>query len=226
VDRVLYAIGYDRRSDRAIQEVYAVGLQAVLDALPSGFEKLLYISSTGVYSQTGDDWVDEQSPCEPVREGGKAALAAERVLQDHASSSRGVVLRLAGIYGPGRIPYLDKMRQGESIPAPQQGYLNLIHVDDAAAIVLAAFDRARPPAIYCVSDGQPVQRGEYYREVARRVRAPDPQFETDPQTPASSRSSSSKRVSNKRLVEQLGVSLGFPSYREGLAAILSAESSD
>ncbi|MEX0937587.1 MAG: SDR family oxidoreductase [Pirellulales bacterium] len=225
VDRVLYAIGYDRRSDRSIQEVYAGGLQAVLDAVPPGFEKLLYISSTGVYSQTGDAWIDEQSPCEPVREGGKAALAAERVLQDHASGLRGVILRLAGIYGPGRVPYLDKMRQGEPIPSPQRGFLNLIHVEDAASIVLAALDRATPPALFCVSDGQPVKRGDYYREAAKRIGAPQPRFATDPQTPAASRASSSKRVSNRRLVEQLGVTLAFSSYREGLAAILSAESS-
>jgi nucleoside-diphosphate-sugar epimerase len=104
---------------------------------------VIYISSVGVYGPSDGDWVDESTPCEPHREGGKASLAAEQVLAGHALGRRGLILRLAGIYGPGRIPLAEKIRKGEPLPVSPEGYLNLIHVDDAARVVLAAEEKAR-----------------------------------------------------------------------------------
>jgi nucleoside-diphosphate-sugar epimerase len=135
-----------------------------------------------------------------------------------------VILRLAGIYGPGRIPFLDRLRAGEPIPAPSAGHLNLIHVEDAASIVVAASNLAPladGPRVYCVSDGHPVQRGDYYREVAQRIGASPPQFTApDPNSPRAARAEADRRIRNDRMLADLKVELAYPNYRAGLAAIL------
>lgn len=220
VETILFAVGLDRSSGKTIDEVYADGVKNVCAALPSSVECFIYVSTTGVYGPAGGEWVDETTAPNPQRDGGRASLAAEKHL-----GNRSIVLRLAGIYGPNRIPYLSKLKNGEPIAAPSEGWLNLIHVDDAAAIVLVAEQWASRQAAnqhtFCVCDGQPVVRGDYYREVARRIGAAPPQFvEPDPASPAAARARSDKRISNQKLQQELGYSFKYPSYREGLAAIL------
>jgi nucleoside-diphosphate-sugar epimerase len=221
-ETVLYAVGYDRGTGASIHEVFIAGLQSVLAALPAETGKFLYISSTGVYGQSQGEQVNEDSPCEPQRDGGRACLAAERALAAHTLGRHAVVLRMAGLYGPGRIPYASELRRQQPIPAPQHGFLNLIHVDDAVAAVLAAEARATPPRTYAIADGHPVERHVYYEELARALKAPPPRFAPPPaDAPAQVRAASSKRLCNARMVAELGVKLAYPSYREGLAAIFS-----
>jgi nucleoside-diphosphate-sugar epimerase len=218
---VLFAVGYDRTSGLPIREVYVEGLRAVLAALPDTVECFIYVSSTGVFAQHDGQWVDEDSPAEPVREGGRACLEAERLLAAHPLGRRAMVLRMAGIYGPGRLPRRREIEAGESLAAPSEGYLNLIHVDDAAEVVLAAERSASRPSMYLVSDGHPVSRGEYYAELARLVGAPPPRFQhPGPDSPAAQRAESSKRISNARLLDELHVELSYPSYKEGLASVV------
>jgi nucleoside-diphosphate-sugar epimerase len=230
-DTVLFAVGYDRKSARdnvgpTIFDVYARGFANVLDALPDETRRVIYISTTGVYSQTGGTIVDEDSPTEPHREGGRASLAAEQALAASRFASRGVILRLAGIYGPGRIPLAEPLRRGEPLAVPAEGSVNLIHVDDAARVVPAAeqleASAGQSPRIYNVSDGHPAVRGEYYAQLARLLGAPPPTF-TDPgaDSPATARASSDKRISNVRLLRDFAIQLEYPSYREGLQAIAS-----
>ena len=104
--------------------------------------RFIYISTTGVYGPASGEWIDETTPPDPQRDGGRASLAAERALAASPFAARGVILRLAGIYGPGRVPFIEELCAGEPIPAPTTGYLNLIHVDDAAETVLAADSKA------------------------------------------------------------------------------------
>lgn len=224
IDTVLFAVGFDRKSAQSIYDVYTGGLNNVLAALPPDVPRVIYISTTGVYGTADGDWVDESTPPDPQRDGGRASLAAEQVLAAHPLGRNSVVLRLAGIYGPGRIPFLRELQAGEPIPAPVDGYLNLIHVGDGASAVLAADNLPRlsaGPRVYCVSDGHPVRRGDYYREVARQIGAPPPTFvEPDPHSPRSARALTNRRVSNRRMLQELSVRLAYPDYRTGLAAIL------
>lgn len=223
VDIVLFAVGYDRRSGHSIGQVYVDGLQNVLQHLPRGIKRLIYVSSTGVYGQADHAWVDEQSPCEPSREGGRACRQAELLLQSHPLSQRVVILRMAGIYGPGRIPRQKELQAGLPITAASEGYLNLIHVDDAATTVIAAEKLACLPSLYCVSDGHPVVRREYFRELAALLGAADPTFRPPPAgSHAADRARTSKRVDSRRMLAELRVDLRYPSYREGLAAIAHA----
>jgi nucleoside-diphosphate-sugar epimerase len=220
-DTVLFAVGFDRSAGPSIENVYASGVRNVLAALPSESGKFVYISTTGVYGNAAGNWVDEDTPPDPERDGGRASLAAELVLTGHPFGSRLYILRLAGLYGPGRVPFLDLLRAGEPVPAVSEGYLNLIHVDDAATVVVACAKQKRKGTLYCVSDGCPVLRGDYYREVARRIGAPPPTFvKPDLNSPRALRAESDRRVSNSRMLAELGVRLAFSDYRAGLAAIL------
>jgi nucleoside-diphosphate-sugar epimerase len=221
-DAVLFALGFDRQDGRSIEGIYRSALQTVLAALsPVPPKKLIYISSTGVYGDVGGDWVDEDSPCNPTRDGGKACLVAERLLALPPWSERSLILRLAGIYGPGRLPRKADLVAGKPIASSDGGYLNLIHVADAVQAIELALEKAIPPRTYIVSDGAPVVRGDYYREVARQLGAPEPRF--DPNSPSSrnARSGAAKRVSNARISRELHFVPRFPSYREGIAAALN-----
>lgn len=224
-ETVLYAVGFDRSAGMTMSRVYVEGLRAVLDALPAEPERFIYISSTGVYGQTDGSWVNEQSPCLPDRENGRVCLAAEQALAQHPLGRRAVVLRMAGLYGPGRLPNQKSLLAGEPIAAPQHGYLNLIHVDDAARLVLAAERKATPPAMYVAADGQPPQRHEYYAELARLWGAPAPRFAPPPpDDPAAQRAASNRRIDGSRILRDLDVTLAYPTFREGLAAIAGGAS--
>jgi nucleoside-diphosphate-sugar epimerase len=216
-DTVLFAVGWDRRPGQQQREVYVEGLAQLLSVLRS-VGRFVYISSTGVYGAGSGDWVDEATPCHPLREGGECCLAAEELLAQHRLSQKRVVLRLAGIYGPQRIPRAADLQAGLPIDAPGQGFLNLIHVDDAAHIVQLAESRAPDAATYVVSDGEPVLRSHYYAELARLLQAPPPRFvDPAPHSPAQRRAASDKRVRPTKMFQELAPTLQFPSYREGLA---------
>jgi nucleoside-diphosphate-sugar epimerase len=113
---------------------------------------------------------------------------------------------------------------GRPIDAPAEGWLNLIHVDDAANIVLLAERRAPAPRTYVVSDGYPVQRRDYYTELARLAGALPPRFIEPPSdSPAAQRAASDKRVDPQRMMKELQPQLRHPDYRCGLSAIVQAE---
>jgi len=228
---ILYCVGFDRSAGNTIHQVYAGGMRHVLSRSPSpATARLIYVSTTGVYAPVPGPaaqqaWVDEQWPTRPQRSGAKASLAAEQQLTGHPLGKRAIILRMAGLYGPGRISYQEKIRAGQPLAVPPESWLNLIHMDDAAAVVLAAGNwsggNCQGPEIFNVADGNPVLRGEYYREVARRLDAPEPQFITpNANHPATTRAATNKRICNLKLFQTLAIKLSFPTYREGLAAIL------
>ena len=103
---VLWAVGFDAAGGRSRREVYVQGLQNVLAALPADTGRFLFVSSTSVYGNTRGGWVDENSPCQPGREAGRVLLVAEDALRHHALGPQSIILRLAGLYGPGRLPRL------------------------------------------------------------------------------------------------------------------------
>ncbi|MEM6798079.1 MAG: SDR family oxidoreductase [Planctomycetota bacterium] len=221
-DTLLFAVGYDRSAGASIQEVYAQGFQNVLDALPVVARRVIYISTTGVYGGADGGWVDEATPPAPSRPGAVASLAAEEALRASRFADRGIALRLAGIYGPDRVPFLKQLAAGEPIAAPSDGHVNLIHVDDAATATLAAADAGNPlPPVLCVSDGSPPRRADYYGEVARLLEAPAPTFIDPPvNSPRAARAAADKKVRSDLMKQSLGFTLSYPSYRAGLAAIL------
>jgi nucleoside-diphosphate-sugar epimerase len=225
VDRVFYCVGFDRASGATLRTVYVDGLQNVLDNLPGLVMRLVYASSTGVYGQTGGEWVDESSAVAPRHESGKACLEAELRLAEWAEPRAfqlsTIVLRFAGLYGPGRVVRRSVLERGEPIASDPDKLLNLIHIDDAAGAVLAALDASHPERVYLISDDRPVTRREYYCTAAALLGGPEPRF--SPPRGASleaARDATSKRVANHRMKRGLGVVLAFPDIRTGLPAAL------
>ncbi len=227
IDTVLIAVGYDRNSHHDRRHVYVDGLAHVLDSLPTSAQHLVYISSTGVFGDANGDWVDETTPPNPEREGGKALWEAEGVLGNSPWKRRSTILRLAGLYGPGRIPNLDRVRQwldGQDTSAVNRdGFLNLVHVSDVVRLVAMVAQREPAGELFLVSDGSPTLRREYYaylesklqdRRDGGRVRNQDPQRDA----PAIR---SGKRISNRKLLRTLDFRFEYPDFRLGVDQALS-----
>ena len=185
-----------------------------------------YLSATNVYGDRGGGWVDETTPVAPSGERGRRRVAAEAAWQDigQRSAIPVQIFRLAGIYGPGRSA-LDALRAGTArrIVKPGQVF-SRIHVADLAAALEAAMTRSAAGAIYNLCDDEPAPPEDVIAYAASLLGMPPPPLEdyaTAALSPmARSFYDDSKRVSNRRLKDELGVTLRYPSYREGLASLL------
>ena len=219
---VLYAVGFDRSANYDVHAVYCQGLKNVIERLPQVPNRFIHISSTGVYGQVDGSLVDEETLADPLRPGGAAALAAEQALRQSSLSTTAVSLRFGGIYGPQRVPYLKQIIAGEPLAVPSQGWLNLLHVEDAVQIIELLCQAPLQHQLYLVTDGVPVQRQDYLNEIARLLQAPDITWApSDPSTAVAQRALGSKRIDTRRLVGDLQFNWKYPSYREGLLSILS-----
>lgn len=226
---VLIAVGFDRTAGRSQHEVYVEGLRHVLNQVVGRCERLIYISSSSVYGQSAGEWVNESSPCEPVQSGGQCCLAAEELIRaalpslDAANRARlsANVLRLSGIYGPGRLlSRVESLRAGEPLSGRGDAWLNLIHVDDAASAVLACEERGQPGATYLITDDRPIRRDEYYGQLASLIAAPQPTF-LDGQPAQRGSGGLNKRCSNEQARAELGLTLRYSSITAGLPHALN-----
>ena len=191
-----------------------------------------YLSTTGVYGHHGGDWVDESAPLQPATTRGAARVKAEAAWTSLCATA-GLplhIFRLAGIYGPGRGPF-EKVRNGTArrIIKPGQVF-SRIHVDDIAQVLAASIARPNPGAIYNVCDNDPAPPEDVIAHAAELLGLPLPpaqDFDHAEMTPmARSFYAESKRVSNRRILQDLGVTLKYPTYRSGLAALLAAETKE
>jgi nucleoside-diphosphate-sugar epimerase len=224
-DRVFYCVGFDRSAGASMRTVYVDGLLNVLDDRPGGVRRFVYASSTGVYGQALGEWVDETTPAAPRNESGKICLEAEERLRRWAqrrdTAQHAVVLRFAGLYGPGRVVRRTLIEQGEVIPGDPDKLLNLIHIDDAARTVVSTLAADSRDRIYLVSDDRPVTRHEYYGLTASLLGAPAPRF-APPEAGSleEGRDATNKRVANHRMKAGLGIELIYPDISTGLPAAL------
>ncbi len=212
--RVLVAVAYDSTAGYSRETSQVQGLSNLLDSI-SSVSHVVYISTTGVYHQTDGSWVDEFSTARPTMPGGQSHLRAEFLLRRRWQPSH-TILRLAGIYGPGRVPLARQIAAGKPIDAGADGYLNLIHVEDAATAVLNAWWRrstqgSLPLSLYAVADDLPVLRRDFYQAVAKHLGVAAPRF-TSPAGSLSARSASNKRIWNRRLHRDLIDRLRYPTY--------------
>ncbi len=224
-DRAFYCVGFDRAAGQSQRTVYIDGLQNVLDRLTERVERFVYASSTGVYGQSEGEWVDETSATCPPHESGRVCLEAEgRVRawsQARVRSSAAIILRFSGLYGPGRAVRRSLLERGEPIPGEPDKFLNLIHIDDAARAAEAALEARHAEPVYLVSDDRPVTRLEYYARMAELLGSPPPRFRPPaPASPESARDTTSKRISNARIKNALGLTLNYPDITTGLATCL------
>ena len=196
--------------------------RAALAAAPAAW--VGYLSTTGVYGDRQGGWVDEDSALAPVNDRSRRRVAAEAAWA--ATGLPVEVFRLAGIYGPGRSAF-DRLREGRARRVVKPGQVfSRIHVGDVARTLEAALAKPCPGRICNVADDEPAPPQDVIAFAARLLDLPVPPevpFDAGELSPmARSFWSESKRVSNRRIREELGVDLAFPDYRGGLRAILAA----
>lgn len=185
-----------------------------------------YLSTTGVYGDHQGGWVDESTPLTPSTRRGQWRVEAEAAWQAIPGLPLHI-FRLAGIYGPGRGPFA-KVRAGTArrIIKPGQVF-SRIHVADIAQVLHASLARPDPGAVYNLCDDDPAPPEDVIGHAAELLGLPLPpgeDFEVADMTPmARSFYAESKRVRNERIKEDLGITLRYPSYRDGLSALLALE---
>ncbi|MDX6804540.1 NAD-dependent epimerase/dehydratase family protein [Terrihabitans rhizophilus] len=186
-----------------------------------------YLSTTGVYGDHAGAWIDETAPTNPVSARAVRRLEAENGWRALAGPGRVVhVFRLSGIYGPGRNPLLSLL-EGSSRALDKPGQVfNRIHVEDVAEAVAAAMTRPEAGPVFNLADDEPAPQPEVLAYAAKLLGLGPPEVVAfDAGQAAMSEMARSfwaenKRVGNRRLVTELGVQLRYPTYREGLRALL------
>ncbi|MEM7410726.1 MAG: SDR family oxidoreductase [Myxococcota bacterium] len=216
---VVYAASPGGRDDAFYRTTYVDGLRNLLGALEKQGQRprrVIFVSSTAVYGQTKGEWVDEDSPTEPTHFSGQRLLEAEQVLRD--GPFPGVVLRLAGIYGPRRTRLIDQVRQGRATLSKGKRYTNRIHRDDCAGILDRLIDVGETDPCYVGVDHAPEEERVVLDWMAGILGAPPPRVERVDQrkTPRGG----NKRCRNTRILDA-GYRFIYPTYREGYTAVLS-----
>jgi nucleoside-diphosphate-sugar epimerase len=221
-DWVVFAASSGGRGAAAARDVYVEGQRTAIEHFggrADSPDRYVYTSSTGVYGDHGGDWVDEQTPLDPVTPKTEALAEAETVALELSRECGvdGTVARLAGLYGPGRY------RLERYVTGPvTEGHLNMLHRDDAAGALehLLITDSARDEVVLVVDD-EPVSKWELADWLAEACGEPAPpkqtveqRLEADVSETVRRRLTTSKRCSNDKL-RGLGYEFAYPTYREG-----------
>lgn len=218
LDYLVYCVAASQPDEAGYRAAYVEGLRHVLGWLAERGQtprRLLFVSSSGVYGQRDGEWIDETSPAEAESFSGSVMLEAERIAQD--SGIPATLVRLTGIYGPGREWLLKQVRMGYRVVSEPPLYANRIHVDDCAGL-LAHLLKAEAGGValqdcYIGVDDAPAPLHEVVGWLREQMGV------TEWAEESTVRRSGSKRCSNAR-ARALGWVPRYPSYREGYAAIL------
>ena len=206
------------------RDIYVDGLRNLLAWLAAAPpQRFVYTGSTGVYGQTDGSAVDETSPTEPAEETAQILLEAERVLLTSARERHfpAVVLRLAGIYGPGRGHWLRQYLKGDArLEGRGDRVLNMVHRDDVAGAVIAALQSGRPGEIYNVVDNEPVSQLVLFQWLSATTGRPLPAVAVQAEPASRKRGTTSKQVSNGKLRRELHYEFKHPTFREGFLSEL------
>ncbi|MPZ43021.1 MAG: NAD(P)H-binding protein [Betaproteobacteria bacterium] len=196
-------------------------------ALP---QRLVYISTSGVYGDCAGAWVDETRAVNPATDRARRRVDAEAqiVAFQRAHAVRCVILRAPGIYAADRLP-LERLRKGTPVLRPEDDvYTNHIHADDLAAISVTALTHPGAHGIYNACDDTQLSMGDWFDLLADRAGLPRPpriaRAQAASRIPAALLSfmSESRRLSNRRMREELGVQLRYPTVFDGLPAAIDA----
>ena len=224
IESVVYLAAADRFDDDAYERAYVRGPRNLITVLAASGglpRRFVFVSSTGVYAQSAGEWVDEDSPTEPARFSGARLLEGENLVRAAPMSS--VVVRFAGIYGPGRNRLQRRVMDGKPCRETPPYYTNRIHRDDCAAVLHHVLDLSVPDDIYLGVDCEPANECAVMDWLAERlgVAAP-PRIEQHDEVDA--QGGSNKRCRNARLLAS-GYRFIYPTYREGYASIIAEDAS-
>jgi nucleoside-diphosphate-sugar epimerase len=203
--------------------VYLNGTRNLIEWLSAApLQKLIYTSSTSVYGQTDGSAVKETSPTEPASETSKILVETEKLLLDAAREKRfpAVILRVAGIYGPGRGHlFLQYLKNEAKIAGKGERLINMIHRDDLVSIIITALKSGRAGEIYNAVDDEPVAQIHFFRWLSETLGKWMPPTATEEaESGERKRGLTNKRVSNRKLKMELGCRLMYPTFRQGYTA--------
>jgi nucleoside-diphosphate-sugar epimerase len=201
---------------------------AALEALPK-LRWVALLSTTGVYGDTGGAWIDEGAALRPTTRRGQWRVTCERrwLAWSEASGKAVQIFRLPGIYGPGRSPFA-RLRAGDAqrIVKPGQVF-NRAHVDDIVSVLALGMQRPAAGPVFHLADDEPAPADEVLAHAATLLGLPPPPavpiVQADLSPMALQFYSECKRLRNDRVKRELGLTLRYPTYREGLAASLAEE---
>lgn len=204
------------------RQVYLQGTQNLIDRLSSAApKKFVYTSSTSVYGQTDGSLVKESSPAEPSGEMGRVLVEAENLLLAAAREKKipAVILRVAGIYGPGRGHlFLQYLKDKARLAGRGERLLNMIHRDDVINCVIAALKSGRPGEIYNAVDDEPVPQIHFFRWLAETLGKNMPPAGGEAEAAGRKRPVTHKKVLNRKLKMELGCRFKYPTFRQGYTA--------
>jgi nucleoside-diphosphate-sugar epimerase len=208
-DAVVHCASTSGGDATAYRRVYQTGTANLIEQFAEAM--FLFTSSTSVYAQRDGEWVTEESPAEPEHETGKILRETELFVLARG----GTVVRLGGIYGPGRSAMLQKFLRGQATADPENDrFVNQVHRDDIVSALSLLLEKSPGRSeIYNVVDDKPVHEGEYYRWLAQRLQRSLQGSGKSVLT--HKRGQSNKRVSNRKL-HHIGWALKFPSFVEGM----------
>ena len=180
----------------------------------------LYTSSSSVYAQDDGVWVDEAVDTSGAPPTGQVLLESEQLIEKHAHLYKSwYVLRLSGIYGPGRHFLLNQLKEGCGvIPGRGDYHMNMIHLQDIVSAALAALSGKAPSGIYNICDDAPTTKETVLKYLAKQLDLPVPEFDPDNIPPRLKRRGGrmpDRRISNRKAKAQLGWVPTYPSYKEG-----------
>jgi nucleoside-diphosphate-sugar epimerase len=213
ISHVLYAPTPDRHDQAHYRAVFVHGMQNLLESLDTAaLRRFVFVSSSAVYGDQAGNWVDECTPAAPSGFSGATLIEAEQWLRQASDSA--VVLRLAGLYGPGRLRLVARLQQGAAtVPGHAVHWANRIHIDDAARAAAHILTLPSPLDCYIGADGTPHRIDELYDAIAKMAGAPRPARSVKKV------GTGSKRLCNARLLAS-GFSLRWPDAIEGYRALL------
>jgi nucleoside-diphosphate-sugar epimerase len=203
-------------------------LSAFLQSLNAAPEHIVLISTTGVYGDCGGAWINEAAPLKPQVDRARRRVDAEQRLaswcKTHGVTS--TILRVAGIYGPGKLPRARLEQQTPVLAESESPYSNRIHVDDLVTACIAALET---PGVFHLSDGHPSTMTDYFNHVADALQLPRPPQLSAAQAAQQLSSemmgylAESKRLDISRMRDVLGVNPQYTDLRQGLAHCLAEE---
>jgi nucleoside-diphosphate-sugar epimerase len=222
VEYAVFAVGADTSTEQAYRQAYLDGLAGFLQWLADEGQRpkrIVMASSTSVYGQRRGEPIDEDSPTHPTQFRGETLLASEGLAA--ASGIPSVVVRLGGIYGPGRTSLIDRAREGRLRLRSQEHFTNRIHRDDAAGLIRHLLFHPHPEPLYLGVDDDSAEEAELYGWLAKElgVEPPPDESEAENAAPNRRRAVGSKRCSNRRARES-GYRFRYPSFREGYGELI------
>ena len=220
LEGMVNAVSSSRGGVEEYRRVYLEGTRTLVERF-TGIRRYLHVGSTGVYGQTGGEWVEEDAERRPATETARVLVETEDLLLGawRTSSFPAILARVSGIYGPGRGHLFRRYVEGSATMHGDGGrHLNMIHVEDLVRLLDALLETGVPGEVYNLTDDAPVRQRDFLLWLSRQLGRPLPP--PVPGEPQGKRAPTDKRVSNRRLHALLDYRFAYPTWKEGYAPLV------